>query len=302
MRFFLGFVALAATFFSPFACAQGHIDCSALQSHILKRNVHYCVQVPGSYEQKDASGQTRRFPVLYYLHGLGDNEQSFSRSGGWTLIEDLRAQGKIGDFLIVAPEGYASFYINSADGSERYSDFFLREFLPSIEKKYRVMPGREARAVTGISMGGYGALRFAFAYPELFSAVSAQSAALILETPEQLNAMAQERSQDARDAFAPLIGDPVNVAHWTANDPYTLARKNKVALKTTAIYFNCGQNDDYGFERGAAALDKQLTSEGIVHDYRPYPGGHSMNYFLSHLGEVIEFHSKTFAESVSPPR
>ena len=47
------------------------------------------------------------------LHGLGDNEQSFSRSGGWTLIEDLRAQGKIGDFLIVAPEGYASFYINS---------------------------------------------------------------------------------------------------------------------------------------------------------------------------------------------
>ena len=165
MRWFLGFVVLAVTFFSPFAFAQGHIDCSAVQSHILKRNVHYCVQVPGSYEQKDASGQPRRFPVLYYLHGLGDNEQSFSRSGGWTLIEDLRAQGKIGDFLIVAPEGYASFYINSSDGSERYSDFFLREFVPYIEKKYRVLPGREARAVTGISMGGYGALRFAFAYP-----------------------------------------------------------------------------------------------------------------------------------------
>jgi S-formylglutathione hydrolase FrmB len=302
MRWFLGFVAIAVTFFSPLARAQGHIDCSAVQSHILKRNVHYCVQVPGSYEQKDASGQPRRFPVLYYLHGLGDNEQSFSRSGGWTLIEDLRAQGKIGDFLIVAPEGYASFYINSADGSERYSDFFLREFIPYIEKKYRVLPGREARAVTGISMGGYGALRFAFAYPELFSAVSAQSAALILETPEQLNALAQERSQDARDAFAPLIGDPINVAHWRANDPYTLARKNKAALKTTAIYFNCGQNDDYGFEKGAAALDKQLTSEGIVHEYHPYPGGHSVNYFLSHLGEVIEFHSKMFAGSVSAPR
>jgi S-formylglutathione hydrolase FrmB len=295
MRWLLGFVTLAVTFFSPYALAQGHIDCSAVQSHILKRNVHYCVQVPGSYEQKDASGQPRRFPVLYYLHGLGDNEQSFSRSGGWTLIEDLRAQGKIGDFLIVAPEGYASFYINSADGSERYSDFFLREFIPYIEKKYRVLPGREARAVTGISMGGYGAFRFAFAYPELFSAISAQSAALILDTPEQLNALAQERSQDARGAFAPLIGDPINVAHWRANDPFTLARKNKAALKATAIYFNCGQSDDYGFERGAAALDKQLTSEGIAHDYRPYPGGHNMNYFLSHLGEVIEFHSKAFA-------
>jgi S-formylglutathione hydrolase FrmB len=302
MRWFLRFAALAVTFFSPFALAQGHIDCSAVQSHILKRNVHYCVQVPGGYEQKDASGQPRRFPALYYLHGLGDNEQSFSRSGGWTLIEDLRAQGKIGDFLIVAPEGYASFYINSADGSERYSDFFLREFIPYIEKKYRVLPGREARAVTGISMGGYGALRFAFAYPELFSAVSAQSAALILETPQQLNKLALERSQDARDAFAPLIGDPVNVAHWRTNDPFTLARKNKAALKTTAIYFNCGQSDDFGFEKGAAALDKQLTSESIAHEYRPYPGGHNMNYFLSHLGEVIEFHSKAFAGSASARR
>ena len=294
MRWLLGFVALALTVFSPLASAQGHIDCSTVQSHILKRNVHYCVQVPSSYEQKDAPGQPRRFPVLYYLHGLGDNEQSFSRSGGWTLIEDLRAQGKVGDFLIVAPEGYASFYINSADGSERYSDFFLREFIPYIEKKYRVMPGREARAVTGISMGGYGALRFAFAYPELFSAVSAQSAALILETPQQLDAMAQERSQDVRDAFAPLFGEPINVAHWRANDPYTLARKNKAALKTASIYFNCGQSDDFGFERGAAALDKLLTSEGIAHEYRPYPGGHNMTYFLAHLAEVIEFHSKAF--------
>jgi len=295
MRWFFLLVTLAVAFCSPIARAQGRIDCSTVDSHILKRRVHYCAQVPGSYDQKDASGQLRRFPVLYYLHGLGDNEQSFSRSGGWTLIEDLRAHGKIGDFLIVAPEGFASFYINSADGSERYSDFFLREFIPYIEKKFRVLPGREARAVTGISMGGYGALRFAFAYPELFSAVSAQSAALILETPEQLNAMAQERSQDARDAFAPLIGDPINVAHWRANDPFALARKNKVACKNTAIYFNCGQTDDYGFENGAAALDKQLTSEGIAHEYRPYPGGHNMNYFLSHLAEVIEFHSKAFA-------
>jgi len=297
MRWFFGLFLLATTLWSPLARAQGRVDCSTLQSHILKRNVHYCVQVPGSYDQKDASGQPKKFPVLYYLHGLGDNEQSFSRSGGWTLIEDLRAQGKIGDFLIVAPEGYASFYINSADGSERYSDFFLREFMPYIEKKYRVLPGREARAITGISMGGYGALRFAFAYPELFSAVSAQSAALILETPEQLNAMAQERSQDIRDAFAPLLGDPINVAHWKANDPFNLARKNKAALRNTSIYFNCGQTDDYGFEKGAAALDKQLTSEGIAHEYRPYPGGHNVNYFLSHLGEVMEFHSRAFAAS-----
>ena len=301
MRWFLGLVAVVITLYSPSACGQGRIDCSLLQSHILKRNVHYCVQVPGNYDKKDAAGEPQRFPVLYYLHGLGDNEQSFSRSGGWALIEDLRAQGKIGDFLIVAPEGFASFYINSADGNERYSDFFLREFMPYIEKKYRVLPGREARAITGISMGGFGALRFAFAYPDLFSAVSAQSAALILETPEQLNAMAQERSEMA-DAFAALLGNPINIAHWKANDPFSLARKNKAASKKMAIYFNSGQTDDFGFEHGAAALDKQLSSEGITHEYHPYPGGHNMNYFLSHLGEVIEFHSRAFARAATPEK
>ncbi|PYX35190.1 MAG: hypothetical protein DMG81_18550 [Acidobacteria bacterium] len=126
MRWLLGFFVLLASFSTPSAFAQGRIDCSSLQSKILKRAVHYCVQVPGNYDKAPDT----RYPVLYYLHGLGDNEQSFSRSGGWTLIEDLREHGKIGDFLIVAPEGGASFYINSADGEQRYSDFFLREFMP----------------------------------------------------------------------------------------------------------------------------------------------------------------------------
>jgi S-formylglutathione hydrolase FrmB len=291
----LATLALLIAVFSPFTLAQGRVDCSLIQSRILKRPVHYCVQVPGSYDGKAASGELRRYPVLYYLHGLGDNEQSFSRSGGWTLIEDLHARGKIGDFLVVAPEGFASFYINSADGKVKYSDFFLREFVPYIETKYRVVPGREGRAVTGISMGGFGALRFAFAYPELFSAVSAQSAALILESPEELNAIAEQDSGGVGE-LAPLLGDPINIAHWKANDPFSLARKNKVAVKKLAIYFNCGQNDNYGFDEGAVALDKQLTAEGVPHEFHLYPGNHSVNYFLTHLGEVIEFHSKAFAK------
>ena len=111
------------------------------------------------------------------------------------MLDDLRHQHKMGDFLIVAPEGRRSFYINSADASVRYSDFFLQEFLPHIESKYRIRPGR---AISGISMGGYGALRFAFAHPELFSAVSAQSAALITESPRTLDS--------ASNTGAPLAG------------------------------------------------------------------------------------------------
>lgn len=278
----------------PGALAQGRIDCTSLHSQILKRPVRYCVQLPSSYDVKDAQGRLPRYPVLYFLHGLADNEQTLFKTGGWTLIEDLRQQHKIGDFLVVAPEGRSTFYINSADGNERYSDFFLHEFMPAIEKKYRVVPGRAGRAISGISMGGYGALRFAFAHPELFSAVSAQSAALILESPKELNAAASSGSPVIR-ALTLVFGNPIDVAHWQANDPFFLAKKKRASFRKLAIYFNCGQSDDYGFEKGAAALDKQLTAQGIKHQYHSHPGDHSLNYFLTHLGETMEFHSRAFA-------
>jgi S-formylglutathione hydrolase FrmB len=296
MRRFRRFAALFILLVAPTAFAQGRIDCSSLNSQILKRPVHYCVQLPSTYDPKDPATQPRRYPVLYFLHGLGDNEQTLFKTGGWTLIEDLRQQHKIGDFLIVAPEGRSSFYINSADGKDRYSDFFLSEFLPYIGKKYRVAPGRANRAIGGISMGGYGALRFAFAHPELFSSVSAQSAALILDSPQQINVAARSGSPVVR-ALSQVFGNPIDVAHWQANDPFLLAKKNRLALQKLAIYFNCGQNDDYGFEKGAAALDKQLTAEGLKHEYHGYPGDHSLPYFLTHLGETMEFHSQAFAHA-----
>jgi len=133
------------------AAAQSRIDCSALNSRILKQVVHYCVYLPAGYDAGAAQHPPRRYPVLYFLHGLGDNEQTLFNSGGWTLLDDLRSQHKMGDFLIVAPEGRRSFYINSADGSVRYSDFFLQEFLPHVESKYRILPGRAGRAISGIS-------------------------------------------------------------------------------------------------------------------------------------------------------
>src|SRR6202162_424102 len=249
-----------------FAAAQSRIDCSALNSHILKRVVHYCAYLPASYDAGSAQNPPKRYSVLYFLHGLGDNEQTLFNSGGWTLLEDLRNQHKMGDFLIVTPEGRRSFYINSADGSMRYSDFFLHEFLPHIEGKYRITPGRAGRAISGISMGGYGALRFAFAHPELFSAVSAQSAALITQTPHELSAAGHSGTPFGR-LVGPGFGDPIDVAHWQENSIFFLARKNQSSLKSLAIYFNCGQQDDFGFEDGAAALDQQLRAEGVKHEY-----------------------------------
>jgi S-formylglutathione hydrolase FrmB len=278
---------------SSSAQAQSRIQCNALNSRILKYPVHYCVYLPASYDSGATKTAPEHYPVLYFLHGLGDNEKTLFNSGGWTLLDDLRQQHKLGDFLIVAPEGRRSFYINSADNSVRYSDFFLQEFIPLVEKKYRIAKGRSNRAISGISMGGYGALRFAFSHPEMFSAVSAQSAALITESLQDLDTAARSGAPLGK-MLADVFGNPIDSSHWKNNDPFVLAQKNAAALKRLAIYFNCGQDDNYGFEKGAAALHEELQNEGVKHEYHLYPGDHSLTYFLVHFTEVMEFHSRAF--------
>ncbi|MBV8476401.1 MAG: hypothetical protein JOZ36_07025 [Acidobacteria bacterium] len=272
------------------ARAESRIDCSAIKSHILEESIRYCVLLPSSY---DAAGAKQKYPVLYFLHGLGESEKSLFDSGGWTLIDDLHQELRIGEFLIVAPEGKSSFYINSANGRFRYSDFFVGEFMPYIESRYNIRRRRSDRGITGVSMGGYGALRFAFAFPRLFGSVSAQSAALMTESPQELNAAGRSGLPMA-EVLASVFGAPVNVAHWRENDPFLLAKKNQRELRGQAIYFNCGTSDEYNFEIGAQALDKQLTAEHISHEVHFYPGDHSLEYFFDHVGETLEFHSRVF--------
>src|SRR5215813_2840913 len=281
---------LLLLFIPALGFGESRIECSALKSRIQKRSVRYCVVLPESYSARHSP---KRYPVLYFLHGLGNNEQTLFNSGGWNVIQDLRQQHQIGEFLIVSPQAGSSFFINSADGTNRYSDFFLQEFVPYIEKKYPVQSERRTRGITGISMGGYGALRFAFAHPELFGSVSAESAALIPAAPAELNA-AIRSGTPLGSLLGPVFGQPINPAHWRSNDPLLLARRNASRLQTMAIYFNCGRSDDLGFDKGAEALDRELKAEKVAHQYHLYPGDHSLEYFLAHLGEVMEFHSKAF--------
>jgi S-formylglutathione hydrolase FrmB len=269
--------------------AQGRLECGSVHSKILGRSIRYCAALPASYETE----KKKQFPIVYLLHGLGDDERSLLNTGAWDLFQNLEEQHEIGDFLIVTPEGDRSFYINSAGGRFRYSDFFLREFMPFIEQKYRVMRERKFRAISGVSMGGYGALRMAFAHPELFSAVSAQSAALITQSPHSLD-VAFRSGTPLSYMLGPVFGDPIDVAHWNANNPFELARENRERISALAIYFNCGRDDNYGFNVGAEALHRELVAENIAHDFHLYSGNHSVTYFLTHFPEVMEFHSRVF--------
>ncbi len=282
------FLALLA---SVSAHSQERADCHALHSDILHSSVRYCVYLPASYSAVDE--KTRKYPVLYLLHGLGGNEQSMAVDGEWTTLRDLRSDHTVGEFLVVAPDGRDTFYINSRDGKTPYSDFLVREFIPFIEHTYRARSERAARGITGFSMGGYGALRMAFAHPELFGSVSAHSGAL-MRRPPQGASVGVSSGDPAAQLLAKVFGDPIDPAFWDLNSPFILARKNAGSLLKMKIYFDCGTEDLYGFYRGASELHETLDSLKISHEFHLYPGAHSISYLLAHRDASFEFHWREF--------
>jgi S-formylglutathione hydrolase FrmB len=282
------FLALLA---ASSAFAQERADCRAFRSAILHSSVRYCVFLPANYSSPNAKVQ--RYSVLYLLHGLGGNEQEMALSGEWSVLQDLRRDHKAGDFLVVAPDGWDTFYINSRDGKTLYGDFFLREFMPFIERTYRVRAGRAARGITGFSMGGYGALRIAFAHPEVFGSASAHSAALMRDPPQGVSAGASAGNLAAR-LLTNVFGNPIDQKFWDLNSPFLLAKKNSALLTKTKIYFDCGTEDSYGFNHDASELDQTLNSLMIPHEFHLYPGGHSVSYLLVHREASFEFHWRAF--------
>lgn len=269
------------------ARAAGRAECRSVTSAILRRAVPYCVLLPPSYD----ADSTRRYPVLYFLHGLSENEQVLLTSGGWNVIQDLWRQKQIGEFLIVTPSAARSFYVNSRDGRARYEDFLIREFLPFIEGRYRVRAERRYRGISGVSMGGYGALRLAFRYPELFGSVSAHSAALVEKLPG--TDVSDPREEALAQILGPAFGSPFDRAFWERQSPFTLAR-NAPRPRGLRIYFDCGTEDEFGFDAGAEAFHNLLLSRGIPHEFHLYPGGHNWSYFVQHLPASLKFHSRAF--------
>ena len=269
--------------------ATGRVECLSAPSKILGHPVAYCVLLPPSYD----AGKTRRYPILYLLHGLGDNEQMLIHSGGFNLVEDLWERHQLGDLLIATPDGDSSFYINSRDDHHRYEDFLLREFLPQVENRYRTQAGRASRGIAGISMGGYGALHLAFRHPELFGSLGAHSAALLEKLP---SVTVSDPRQLARSRIlGDVFGQPLDPVFWKQNDPLTIVRTANLA--GLQIYFDCGDEDDFGFDAGALALDKILSARRIPHEFHLYPGGHNWVYVAEHLPALLQFHFRVFASA-----
>lgn len=266
------------------AFGAGRVECSSVKSKYVPGPMAYCAVLPPSYDSQPA----RKFPVLYFLHGLGGDQTFLVTSGGWNLITDAQESKQISEFVVITPQADSSFYINSKDGRVRYDDFFVRDFIPQMEKHFRLLGTRAGRAIGGVSMGGYGALRFAFKYPQMFVAVMAHMPALLEQLP-------QGSSQAGLTSYlGPAFGRPLDETYWKANSPFVFARTG--SLTGLKIYFDCGDQDDFGFDAGTRALDKLLTARHIPHTEHIYPGHHSWQFVAAHLEDSLKVVSSAFSE------
>lgn len=260
--------------------AAERVECGTLKSRFVPNPVGYCAMLPPSYDAQP----NKKFPVLYFLHGLGGDQSFLVSSGGWQVIEDMWEQKRLGEFVIITPAAGRSFYINSKDGRVKYEDFFIRDFMPRMEKKFRLTATRSTRAIGGVSMGGYGALRFAFKYPQMFVSVAVHMPALLETLPRGLG------NAGFTQFFGTAFGDPADEAFWKANSPFVYARRNN--LRGLKIYVDCGDRDDYGFDAGTRQLEKLLNERHIAHTIHIYPGQHDWQFVAAHLEASLEFQSR----------
>jgi S-formylglutathione hydrolase FrmB len=268
---------------------ESGIEYKSLQSAALGKDLKYAVMLPPSYKT-DAK---RRYPVLYFLHGMFGNEGEFERRGVAAKIASLRDQGLIGEFIIVAPAGGNSFYLNAKNGV-RYEDAVIQDLIPHIEKTYRATGTREGRAIQGISMGGWGALMLAFKHPEMFSSVTTHSAALFAELPHPTGN--DRRSQFMLQIIGNIFGTPPDDDFFRSVNPIYLAEANAAAIKKSGlkIYFDCGEQDRYGFQDSNKQFDERLTKLGIAHEFHLYPGNHGWEYMISVADHSYAFLWKNF--------
>jgi S-formylglutathione hydrolase FrmB len=231
--------------------------------------------------------------VLYFLHGMFGNEGEFQRRGVAAAVAKMREEGKIGEFIIVAPAGENSFYLNSKNGL-RYEDAIIKDLIPYIEKNYRAIGTPAGRAIQGISMGGWGALMLAFKHPEMFSSVTTHSAALFAELPHPSGT--DRRSQFMMRLVGTIFGDPPDEEFFRSVNPIFIAQANAAAIKKSGIkiYFDCGEQDRYGFQESNKAFDELLTKTGIPHEFHLFPGNHGWEYMISVADHSYLFLWKNF--------
>jgi S-formylglutathione hydrolase FrmB len=241
---------------------------------------------PPSYDTSPG----RRYPVLYFLHdGYGD-VRSLDRRGVAAVALERMREGTLPEFLIVAPDGPGTWFSDSHDGKSRFEQYLTGDLPRAIEARYRVIPGKGARGITGISMGGYGAVKTALRHPDLYGSVSSLSGAIIpfgWDELERYNFM-------ARFTLKRVFGRAKEDNSLDANDAWLMLGGLCFGAPPFEVELRAGTEDAYGLERVAAQYGMLLNERGIPTTVILETGGHDWGYWKRAMLDILAWHGARF--------
>ena len=268
--------------------AQGGLvyETRTVKSEILNMERKYSIYLPPGYNESDQA-----YPVLYLLHGSGDDHTGWVQFGQVQHIADKTiAEGKCARMIIVMPDANTGRrgYFNDVNGDFNYEDFFFNELIPHIEKTYRVRGTRQYRAISGLSMGGGGTIFYTLHHPELFSAAAPLSASTGSWEFEQYKQ--RQTNVNLTDAQLQAFYKRHNIEEIIKN----ASKEEMDRIKRVRWYISCG-DDDFLYE-GNSMMHIVFRKNEIPHEFRIKDGAHTWTYWRMELPLVMEFVSKSFTQ------
>src|SRR2546421_9475099 len=250
------------------------VETIQLQSNLLNTTLPYNVILPADYR----TSKTTRYPVVYLVHGLGGHCADWLTR---TNVGDYAAQYRM---IVVMPESNDSWYVDGAAGvNDKYESYILKELMPDVDKRYRTIQARYGRAVAGLSMGGYGAIKYGLKYPSMFAFAGSVSGAFGVTRYTE-----KEMGGANWEPFLRIFG-PADSETRKANDVFEITRAltpGRIA-SLPYFYFDCGTEDAAQHFNPNRELSGLFLEKKIPHEYRELPGNHSWAYWNQQVKEVL---------------
>ena len=269
----------------------------AIQSNLINSKipviVSYDILLPADY----LSNPGRRYPVVYLLHGYGDNQSSWNGQymQGESRITYIENHSDLEPMIYVCPNGFKTYYCNFYDGSYNYMDMFVNELVPHIDATYRTLADREHRALIGYSMGGFGAMVLPMKHPEVFSVSVPLS--MSFRTDQQYMTESQDGWNNQWGKIFGGVGESGQnrlTDYYKQHCPlYQFVPENKAALSTVHWFLTCGDNEEQLLVANDA-LHQLMMENGYAHEFRVGDGGHSTSYWRAALDEVLPYIQNCF--------
>lgn len=262
------------------------IEGLTLESKLLQQQVKYSIILPEDYYTSK-----KTYPVVYLLHGLGDNESSWLEYGRVSQAVDAAVKHKeIVPMIYVMPQGFRNYYVNDYAGKFPYMDMFVKELVPFIDQKYRTIADKEHRATMGYSMGGFGALILPLKNPDVFS----------ISVPLSISVRTDQQymTEDASgwdDQWGRLFGGVGETGearltdYYKAHSPFHVFNQSDLSsLKSLKLYIDNG-DDEETLARSNEELHMLLRDKNFPHEFRVRNGGHEFSYWRDALTNGLRF-------------